>query len=223
MNIDEYEWEPVPGLPEQLPDGERILWQGAPRWTSLARRGFHVQALAIYFGALLVWRALSSLWDGGSLTTAVIDALWLMPLAVAGLALLTLLAWLTSRTTIYTVTNRRLVMRFGIALPMTVNLPFRIVESAALRIFADGSGDVPIVLNTQDRIAYLQMWPHVRPWRLRHPQPMLRALPDPQRAADVLAHALHAFCSTTPARPTGSAAAAPGMDSASRPLVPAAS
>ena len=29
---DDFDFEPVRGLPQVLPEGERLLWQGAPRW-----------------------------------------------------------------------------------------------------------------------------------------------------------------------------------------------
>ena len=34
---DDFDFEPVRGLPQLLPKGERMLWQGAPRWQDLAR------------------------------------------------------------------------------------------------------------------------------------------------------------------------------------------
>jgi hypothetical protein len=48
----------IEGLAEPLPAGERVLWQGAPRWTSLAIHAFHVRKLVIYFGIILGLRAL---------------------------------------------------------------------------------------------------------------------------------------------------------------------
>ncbi|MGT2480112.1 hypothetical protein ACU4GR_17585 [Methylobacterium oryzae CBMB20] len=53
-------------------------------------------------------------------------------------------------------TNRRVVLQAGIALPVTHNLPFAQIESAALRAFTDGSGDLPLRLRPGLRIAYLQ-------------------------------------------------------------------
>ena len=35
--LHEHEFEAAPGLPEKLPQGERILWQGAPDALALAR------------------------------------------------------------------------------------------------------------------------------------------------------------------------------------------
>ncbi|MBT5209757.1 MAG: PH domain-containing protein, partial [Halieaceae bacterium] len=53
MAVREYEYEPINGLPENLPEGESIVWQGAPRWTALANRVFQVRTLALYFAALI--------------------------------------------------------------------------------------------------------------------------------------------------------------------------
>ena len=38
-----------------------------------------------------------------------------------------------------------------------------------------------------DRIAWLQLWPHARPWRLGKPQPMLRCVPQGAQVAKLLA------------------------------------
>ena len=38
-----------------------------------------------------------------------------------------MLAWLTSRNTVYTITNKRVVMRIGIVLSVTFNLPLRVI------------------------------------------------------------------------------------------------
>ena len=48
----EHEFEAAPGLPEPLPRGERLIWQGSPDWVQLAIHAFHVRKLAIYFSAM---------------------------------------------------------------------------------------------------------------------------------------------------------------------------
>ncbi len=47
-----------------------------------------------------------------------------------------------------------MVLRFGIALPMSVNLPFRQIAAAGLKLHADGSGDIPLALADAQRVAY---------------------------------------------------------------------
>ncbi|GAC1620573.1 MAG: photosynthetic complex putative assembly protein PuhB [Nevskia sp.] len=177
-------------LPEPLPPGEFILWQGGPHWRSLYVGAFHARSLALYFGALLTLRGLFTLADHGALIQALVSMLWLLPLAAAGLGVVALLAWLTARASWYTITNRRVVMRIGIALEITFNFPFRVIESAGLRLFRDGTGDLPLMLTQGSSIAYLHLWPHARPWRFKQTQPMLRSIPRAELVADVLSKAL---------------------------------
>ena len=186
----EHEFEAARGLPEQLPAGEKILWQGAPHWQTLARDALHLRLLAVYFSVLLAWRAGAVWMDTGSLGTAALSIVVLLPLALLALATLALLAWLASHNSVYTITNRRVVMRIGIVLTVTFNLPYRRIESASLRRNANGTGDIALVLAPGDQIAYLHLWPHVRPWQVRRSQPMLRAIPDCARVSELLVNAI---------------------------------
>lgn len=197
--MNEHEFEPVRGLPELLPPGEQLLWQGAPRWQSLAIGAFHARKVGLYFAALIAIDAVASLATGRPAGAVAISAAGLVVLALAAVGLLALLAWLTARSTVYSITTRRLVMRFGVALPMSVNLPFSVIESASMRTRADGSSDLPLVLMPGSRIGYLITWPHVRPWQFARPQPMLRAIPDGERVAALLTTGLAASAGAAPA------------------------
>lgn len=188
--MNEHETEPVRGLPERLPAGESILWQGAPRWGALARRVFHVRKIAFIYAFLLSWLIYADIADGRAAESIVRSSLWAAGAAVVGIALLSGIALLIERTTVYTITTRRVVMRFGMAFPMAFNVPFRRIRSAGLRRYADGSGDIPLVLSAGDHLAYAVLWPHARPWRYSHPEPMLRGLPDARQVAEILARAL---------------------------------
>ena len=186
----EHEFEAEPGLPEPLPQGERLLWQGSPDWRVMAREALHTRMLSVYFAVLLAWRGATVLSNGGSWLDAGLAVLWLLPLAVMAIAVLSLMAWLIARTSVYTITDKRVVMRIGVVLTITFNLPHSQIESAGLRTSADGSGDVSLLLNEADRIAYVHLWPHARPWHLKRSQPMLRALPQARAVATILSAAL---------------------------------
>jgi hypothetical protein len=207
--IREHDGEPAPGLPERLPEGEKVLWQGAPRWQSLARRPFHLRAIALYFAALAVWGGASAAADGAGAGTVALDALRVA--LVASLPLTTLLAVsvLAARTTLYTVTDRRLVLRVGVALPMAVNIPLGAVRSAGLRRRSDGTGDISLSLLPSRRVSFVALWPHVRPWRFSKPEPLLRGLPDADVAARALAAALAADAATADPEPARAAAPVP--------------
>lgn len=188
----EYETEPMPGLPARLPEGERLLWQGSPDWRSLALNALHLRKLLVYFGILIGLRLVFALADGAPPAEAALTAAWLVPVAGLAIALLGLFAWASARTTLYTITSRRVVMRIGIALPMTLNIPFARVDGAALRRHDDQTGDIALKIGKGDRIAYLVLWPHARPLRFAHPEPMLRGLANPERASEILGSALRA-------------------------------
>jgi hypothetical protein len=192
VSQDDFAFEPVRGLPEHLPDGEKLLWQGAPAWPSLARRAFHTDLVAAYFGLLAIWAVVSGLADGRTAAEIATAVAWLVPPAVAAVGVLALMAWATARSTVYTITSRRVVLRYGVALPLTINVPFGVIDSAALKIDANGTGDLPLKLVAPNKIAYLHLWPHVRPWHVSQPQPMLRAVPNAAAVARTLATALEA-------------------------------
>lgn len=217
----EHDQEPVRGLPEMLPRGEVILWQGAPAWRLLARRAFHVRKVAVYFAVLLAWRIASGLAEGrgaGELATAVLP---LAALAAAGIGVLLALAWASARTTLYTITNRRVVMRIGVAISMTINIPFRTIQSVALKETGQRSGDIALALDGDERIAYLHLWPHARPWHVARPQPALRGIPDVTEVGRTLSGALATAVSGMPSQTV--VALAPAADSqTSAPLASAA-
>ena len=182
----EHELEPQHGLPEELPASERILWQGSPDWRSLAIRAFHVRKLVVYFALILLLRALLLFDDGLAVAEVAADLGLLLPLPLIALGILATLAWLSARTTVYTVTDRRVVMRIGIVLTLTFNLPLRVLRNADLHVAADGTADIALQLPPGDRIAWLHLWPHARAWHVRHPQPMLRSVPDGRAVAAIL-------------------------------------
>jgi hypothetical protein len=128
--------------------------------------------------------------DAGAGLMGVLSAIkWIAPLAVIGMATLWLLAHLTARTTVYTITNKRVVMRLGIVLTVSFNLPLKQVASADVRLLQKGFGDITLALKGSDRIAWVHLWPSVRPWRINKPEPTLRAIPDVQAVADKLREA----------------------------------
>ncbi len=201
-HADEDHFEAAPGLPEPLPTGERLLWQGAPVWHRLAIDALHLRKLALYFGALLLLQGAVTLAGNGSLADALMASARLAPLAIVALGLLAVFAWLSSRATLYTITDRRIVMRIGIVLTVTYNLPFRQIAAATLRRHADGTGDIAVTLvEGPSRIAWAHLWPHARPWQLRRPQPSLRSVPDGAAVAALLAGALKAALAVDAAAP----------------------
>ncbi|MET0220913.1 MAG: photosynthetic complex putative assembly protein PuhB [Tardiphaga sp.] len=198
-------------LPGPLPAGERLIWQGKPSVRGLALRAFHVRELPLYFGAFLAWRLWTLQASGAPLADYAWALLWIAVPALISALVLTGLAWLFARASTYTVTNKRVLLQFGVALPVTMNIPLGKIAGAALKTYRDGSGDIPLKL-ANERVSHLLLWPHVRPWKLIVSEPMLRAVPDVAVAAAKLAqvlsdlpgpHAVAAAASPTRPAPDG--------------------
>ena len=182
----EHELEAAPGLPEPLPAGERVLWQGSPDWKQLALEAFHVRQITVYFALMLGLQAILS-WDSADTLSGNLTPLaWSSSMAIIALGLLSFTAWMSAQTTLYTLTNRRIVMRIGIVLTISFNLPLRWIAAAHVKTNTDGSGDIALELKGSDRIAYLHLWPHARPWELSKAQPSLRCLRNVSAAGDLL-------------------------------------
>jgi hypothetical protein len=197
----DFDFEPVRGLPQLLPEGERVLWQGAPRWQDLAVHAFHARKVIWYFAAIAVAQSAFRYVDGESLLSAVRSFEWLGIMAFLAAGLLTGLAYLSARTSVYTITNKRIVMRIGMALSVTINLPFKQIDGASLRLFRNASGDIALKLNSKERVAYMLLWPHARRFHMAHPQPSLRCIADADRVAGLLAAALNGQATEPLARP----------------------
>ena len=177
--------EPVLGLPETPPEGEKILWQGQPNWWALARDAMMVRWIAIYFVLLAVWRGLAG-WTEVDMARGVGAFVILIGLGAIACALIMLCAWVMARATVYTITTRRVAMRIGAALTVTLNLPFRWIGTASLQKRRDGTGTIALELAGETQFSYLVCWPHVRPWHMSRTQPAFRCIPDAAQVARLL-------------------------------------
>lgn len=188
MSHDDFNFEPIKGLPEQLPDGEHILWQGAPDPRRLAREALGVRWVAGYFALLAFWRigVSSAEMPFGA---ALFHGVPFVVLGVLACGILYAIAYVQARSTVYTLTNKRVAMRIGAALTMTLNLPYTWIGNASLDLKPSGHGTLAFELIGETRVSFLMSWPHVRPWRMARTQPALRCIPDAQHVASIFAEA----------------------------------
>ncbi len=182
--------EPVPGLPQPLPEGEQILWQGRPDTTAFLIHVVHIRVLIAWCVLATAWR-LARLAATGAGADTLIAALGSATLLSAlGLGVAIIIGWAMARSTLYTLTSQRIVLRYGAALRKYVNLPFTRIEAADLREVGAGKGNIALRIAPVPGLGYLRLWPHVRPLTFMRPQPMLRAVPDVRALAARLAEAM---------------------------------
>lgn len=187
MGMTEYEDEPVEGLPDYLPEGEALVWQGRPTVAAMARRVFFIPHLALYFGLLIAGHAVYRLMEGVSAAQVMGTFVWQAGLAATVLVLLAWLARSYAASVMYTLTSERLVIRSGVALPMMVNIPIEQITAADMRVYRDGTGDIVLTPIADRKLHWVLLWPNVSAWYSRPIRPLLRGLAEPDRAADAFA------------------------------------
>ncbi|MGY6551461.1 MAG: photosynthetic complex putative assembly protein PuhB [Erythrobacter sp.] len=159
---------------------EKLLWKGRPNAALLARSAFHTYSLAAYFAVLIAIALVTGRTDAAMIAAG---------LGVVLMGILYFLAWLSARTTLYILTDVRLIMRIGMAIETRINVPLKQVKAAHLRPQAKGFGDISLELSGDRLLGVVLLWPHARPWHFNRPQPMLRAIPEVARVAQLMADA----------------------------------
>jgi hypothetical protein len=191
MSQDDFAFEPIRGLPERPPEGEVILWQGQPNWLRLTVESLNVWWILGYFIFLFVWRFIS-VSDLMPLNQAVLVSLPFLALAMIVTLLLMLVGYIQAKATVYTITNKRVVMRIGAALTVTLNLPFTEIENAAIASSSKNFGSIAIDTKQDAKFFFLVLWPHARAWHFKKPQPSLRCIPNAAEVAEILSNAAKA-------------------------------
>ncbi len=191
MSHDDFEVEPVEGLPERPPEGEEILWQGRPDWWQLTWEALSLPWVLGYFVLLALWRFISVM-DQMPFGQAIGATAPFVVLCGVVVGLLCFVGFAQARCAMYTVTNRRVAMRIGAALTMTLNLPYQQVANAMLDLRKNGTGTIAFETIGDTRLSYILCWPHVRPWHINPAQPSLRCIPDAEHVAELIADSARA-------------------------------
>jgi hypothetical protein len=148
--------------------------------------------------------------------------LWIVVLGLGGISLLLLLAWLFRRASAYTLTDKRVLLQFGVALQMSMNIPLSKIASVDLKTRSDGTGEISIKVADTKRVSYVMLWPHIRPWRMRWPEPTLVSIPDAADVAAKFAEALAALPASSPQPIVAASNSGPSGDPLGNPPAPVA-
>lgn len=182
--------EPVHGLPERLPEGEKVLWQGRPSMMGLVFGAFRLRWVLFYFAAMTVFRLANlSANEAASEQLAGVLTSSMLFCAIA-LILIFGLSYAMSRAAVFTITSERVVMRYGAAIRKYVNVPFSKMAGAQLKRRSARVGDISMKIEGGGQPGYLHLWPFVRPFKYTRPEPMMRSIKDPDTVANLLARAV---------------------------------
>jgi len=187
-------------LPADIPKGERVLWVGRPEPVSLWRRAYRADWVLVWFAIIALWNFAGFAATDGAFA-GFVSLLRTFGAGSAALAVLAVLAWTSARTTLYVVTEQRVVIKTGIALPIFINVPFKQIACANLRVFGDGTGEVSVGLTDNQRIPYLALWPSASPLCFARPHPAIRCVANAREVADAMGRALAEAAGQAPNAP----------------------
>jgi hypothetical protein len=182
--------EPIRGLPQLLPEGERILWQDRADGRTLAIHAFHIRTVTLYLGLAVLVRGAVDASAGRPLAEIAGNGAVTALLTGIAVAVLSVMAFFMAKRSLFTLTNKRLVIRHGVALKKYINIPFADVTAAKVRRHPDGTGDIALDTAKGRSVPYYHLWPFARPMRFTRTVPVLRALPDVDVAARKLTAAM---------------------------------
>ena len=173
-------------LSENLPNGEQLIWQGHPERRALATRAMYLKYIAFYLVVLIAARTGYLIMDGEPVATWSGMLVWQVLASALVMLLIVGLATVYSRTTRYSLTNERLIIKTGAAITIHINLPLQQITAADLREYSDGTGDITLQVSRAEKLYWLLLWPNVRSWWIRPLRPVLRGLRDAQAVAHLL-------------------------------------
>ena len=173
-------------LSENLPNGEKLIWQGHPERRALATRAMYLKYIAFYLVVLIAARTGYLIMDGEPVATWSGMLVWQVLASAFVMLLIVGLAAVYSRTTRYSLTNERLIIKTGAAITIHINLPLQQITAADLREYSDGTGDITLQVSRAEKLYWLLLWPNVRSWWIRPLRPVLKGLRDAQAVAHLL-------------------------------------
>jgi hypothetical protein len=173
----------ITGVEEALPPGESLVWEGQPDVKTLAFRVLYLRAILVYWALIGAGFLAAGAVGGRASGNLAADLVWLMVVAAIGSALIFGFAAAIRSSTTYALTDRRVVIRMGVAFPSVLNLPLHQIDSVDVRATGrdrDGRevGDLVLTPSGDARVGWLYLWPHVKPWAWKDPLPAFRALPE---------------------------------------------
>ena len=166
----------LPGeVSRSIPEGEIVCWVGRPYWISLGFNVFGIKYLLLYF-IISAFYAISQIELVFSFRAFIGEYISFIISGIIASVILFLLAYFAAQHTCYVITEKRLVIRTGIALVFLLNVPLKNVISIDKQSLFRGYGNLSFKPQSKKRIPYSSCWPSVRGSSFLKPIPTFRSI-----------------------------------------------
>ena len=168
-----------------IPKGERVCWTGKPNWISFGFHAFGIKYILIYF-IVSAFYAISQIELVFSFKAFIGEYISFVVSGMIASLILFMLSYFSAQHTYYVITEKRLVIRTGIALVFLLNVPLKNVISIDKQSLFYGYGNLSFKPQSKKRIPYFSCWPSVRRGSFLNPVPTFRSIANIEQIGKIV-------------------------------------
>ena len=170
---------------DAIPCGESILWKGRPSLWGFSWNLFGLKWITFYLSILSIV-SIARFFASDFHTAFYIDFLPFFLSGIFASIILIGLAATQTYSTVYIITENRVIIKTGAALSFLISMPFKKIKEVNLQKRGASIGTISFELLSEKRVPYISCWPSVRPWKFKRTQPAFSCIGSVDEVATIL-------------------------------------
>ena len=170
---------------DAIPNGESILWKGRPSLWGFSWNLFGLKWITLYLSILSIV-SVARFFASDFYTAFYVDFLPFFLSGIFASIILIGLAATQTYSTVYIITENRVIIKTGAALSFLISMPFKKIKEVNLQKRGASIGTISFELLSEKRVPYISCWPSVRPWKFKRTQPAFSCIGSVDEVATVL-------------------------------------
>ena len=170
---------------DAIPNGESILWKGRPSLWGFSWNLFGLKWITLYLSMLSIV-SVARIFASDFYTAFYVDFLPFFLSGIFASIILIGLAATQTYSTVYIITENRVIIKTGAALSFLISMPFKKIKEVNLQKRGVSIGTISFELLSEKRVPYISCWPSVRPWKFKRTQPAFSCIGSVDEVATIL-------------------------------------
>ena len=170
---------------DAIPNGEAILWKGRPSLWGFSWNLFGLKWITLYLSMLSIV-SVARFFASDFYTAFYVDFLPFFLSGIFASIILIGLAATQTYSTVYIITENRVIIKTGAALSFLISMPFKKIKEVNLQKRGASIGTISFELLSEKRVPYISCWPSVRPWKFKRTQPAFSCIGSVDEVATIL-------------------------------------
>ena len=178
-------FEALKNILDAIPNGESILWKGRPSLWGFSWNLFGLEWITLYLSMLSIV-SVARFFASDFYTAFYVDFLPFFLSGIFASIILIGLAATQTYSTVYIITENRVIIKTGAALSFLISMPFKKIKEVNLQKRGASIGTISFELLSEKRVPYISCWPSVRPWKFKRTQPAFSCIGSVDEVATIL-------------------------------------